>query len=184
MPLNLNDQQTYSKITVSSQPAGFERSYAEINPRFLNDWLQRFVDAIQLLYPHFQRPSLSLPLQFQTEWIDSDGPYGSSENYYQLEWNSILLSAGTENEICIGYEAGRQGGAEPIQLKATALRPGLISQIHRPDPRATFHLWHDSSRRHEFEALFKNAAGPASISPSSQWPDGESPGGGRPPESP
>lgn len=165
MPFHLNDQQSYWEVAVSTAPPGFERGYAEINPDFLNDWLQLFVDSVQLLYPHFQRPSLTLPLRFETEWINSDGPYGSSENYYQLEWRSILLSGGTESQICLSFEDGRHGGGEPICLEATALSPRLSSHIHRPDPRASFHLWHDSSRRPEFEALFKNGADPASISP-------------------
>lgn len=154
MPLNLNDQQTYSDVEVSAASADFEQDYSQINPVFLNDWLQLFVDSVQLLYPQFQRPSLALPLQFLVEWINSDGPYGSNENYYQLELHSILLLAGTQSEICLSFEKGRQGGGEPIGLETTRLSPRLSSYIHRPSLKASFHLWHDSARRPEFQALF------------------------------
>lgn len=153
MALNFEHQQTYTKVGVSDKAPGFENGYADVHPAFLNDWLQRFVAAIRLLDPEFPDAELKLPLKFQSEWIDSDGPYGSSENFYQLRYFYLVLSEGTPREIRISFEEGRHDGGEPICLDAIGSSLRASSCIHRPDPTATFHLWHEPARRPEFEAL-------------------------------
>jgi len=148
------DLQTYQDVKVSDADPGFSSGYANINPRFLADWIQLFESAVQACHPGFQFPPLPAPLKFKTEMIHSDGPYSATENYYTLDYNSIVLMSDEKRGLRISFEDGRQGGGEPICLETIGISPNFSAYIHSPKVTATFYLWHDPSRRPEFEALF------------------------------
>jgi hypothetical protein len=152
----MNDFKVYKNVLVSGKSHDFEgRSYREVPRALLVDWVSLVVQLAQLLHPEFHARSLTATDQFQTETIDSDGPYGSSENYYTLSYVFMDLTSSDGVGVRILFEDGRQEGGEPLGIETQGIHPQISSYIDKGTrgPLARIHIVHDDEATASVEKL-------------------------------
>jgi hypothetical protein len=151
------DLKTYENILVSGVPFNFSRNLHEnIPPRLLFDWATLVCQIAKVVHPAF--PILLIPqsFEFKTESISSDGPYGSSENYYTLDYVSFQLTGENGCGFTIAFENGRQDGENPVWIETLGFNYSVSSYIYQNSaaPLAKFFVWTDEQQKVEIDEIF------------------------------
>ena len=139
------DLNTYDDVPVSllAFDAG-QNGWAKVPRQLLVDWLAVLARVTQAVSADYRLPVLPDPLEFICETIASDGPYGSSENFYylshfRLETDGLLLH----------FEYGRQGEDEPLVMETSGLSHNVTSTMDpktKGPARARFFVFHTSEQ--------------------------------------
>jgi hypothetical protein len=110
----------------------------------------------KVVHPAFLPPTLPDYFNFETETITSDGPYGSSENFYYLDYNYFKLTGEKGFGFKIYYEDGRQDGDNPVSIETLGFSYGVSSHIYKSStsPRAFFYVWQEPDRTAAIEKVF------------------------------
>jgi hypothetical protein len=114
--------------------------WASIPRALLCDWLEVVARAARVIAPAYAKPDLPDAIAFKCETISSDGPYGSSENFYYLNYYSLEVQG-----LSIHFESGRQEGGEPLAMETRGLKLDVSSYLFpRQDgmAKARFFVWH------------------------------------------
>ena len=149
---------TYENVPVS--PLGFDgtRGWSDVPRALVVDWLSVLSRVAQVLAPDYVAPELPYPLAFQHTSITSDGPYGSSENFYYLGYYWIDTPA-----WLLHFEYGRHEGNEPLCLETRGLEYNVSSFLasgSSESARARFFVWHTERQAGVVaEALFGTSNG-------------------------
>ena len=131
---------TYENVPIS--PLGFDGTagWSGVPRALVVDWLTVLTRVARMLAPGYEAPEIPHSLAFQRTDIASDGPYGSSENFYYLGYYWIETQA-----WLLHFEAGRHEGNEPLGLETRGLEHSVSSCIApgRSEPAiARFFVWH------------------------------------------
>lgn len=148
---------TYTAVPVSGLAHDVRgRDWSAVPRALLLDWLEVFVRAVAVIEPGYRADAAPDPTAFQRSQITSDGPYGSSENFYYLDYFQMETPTWR-----IAFEAGRQGGNEPIGLTTRELAyehaAFLVPQAGGP-MRATVYLWHGAAYADDVRRQLYSAA--------------------------
>ena len=131
---------TYEKVPVS--PLGFDGAagWSGVPRALVVDWLAVLTRVARLLAPGYHAQELPYPMAFQRTDITSDGPYGSSENFYYLGYYWIETPT-----WLLHFESGRHEGNEPLGLETRGLEYNVSSYVApgSSEPAiARFFVWH------------------------------------------
>lgn len=149
----MRELHTYEKVRVSPVPFDASLGWANIPRQLLIDWAALVTRVAQVIAPDFAPPPLPDPIAFRHETIASDGPYGSSEDFYYLGYYSL----GTAGHS-IHFEHGRHEGNEPLCLKTRGLPHNVSSWLPATlagVPLARLFAWHTEAERATIEALLR-----------------------------
>lgn len=146
---------TYENVLVSGVEHDFRRPHRHVPRTLLTHWVALIVRLGKVLHPGFDARPLTDADQFQTEQIPSDGPYGSSEDYYTLDYVFLDLIQSNGTGVRIAFEYGRQGGGEPLGVETRGLEPQITSYISADarSARAKIFMCHDEDKNAEVEAV-------------------------------
>lgn len=150
-----DDLNTYEDVPVSALSFDAAGGWASVPRTLLCDWLEVVARVARVIAPEYAKPDLPDAFGFKCETIASDGPYGSSENFYYLNWYSFETEG-----LSIHFESGRQEGGEPLAMETRGLKLDVSSCLFpRPDgaARARFFVWHQPDQAAEV----RRALGPA-----------------------
>jgi hypothetical protein len=131
---------TYEDVPVSPLSFDATAGWAAIPRALLCDWLEVVARVARVIAPEYAKPDLPDAIAFKCETISSDGPYGSSENFYYLNDYSFEVEG-----LSIRFESGRQEGGEPLAMETRGLKLDVSSYLFpRPDgaAKARFFVWH------------------------------------------
>lgn len=150
--------QTYDNVPVS--PLGFDgaRGWSDVPRAPVVDWLTVLTRVARVLAPGYDAPEIPYPLAFQRTDITSDGPYGSSENFYYLGYHWIETPA-----WLLHFESGRHEGNEPLCLETRGLEYNVSSFLapgSSGPARARFFVWHTDEQAEAVRAALFGAAIP------------------------
>lgn len=131
---------TYENIPVS--PLGFDGTagWSDVPRALVVDWLAVLERVARLLAPDYRALEVPYPVAFQHTSITSDGPYGSSENFYYLGYYWIEAPA-----WLLHFEYGRHEGNEPLGLETRGLDYNVSSLLvtgSSEPAKASFTVWH------------------------------------------
>lgn len=145
----------YENVRVS--PLGFDgaRGWPDVPPALVVDWLAVLVRATRVIAPDYEAPEVPYPLTFQRTDITSDGPYGSSENFYYLGYYWIETAG-----WLLHFEAGRHEGNEPLCLETCGMEYNVSSFLAPGSggpARARFFVWHTDEQAEAVRAALLGA---------------------------
>lgn len=153
----MTDLKTYENVLVSGVSHNFSiYRYERIPCRLFADWTALVHKIAIVVHPQFTLPPFPNFFEFTTESIPSDGPYGSSENFYYLDYVYFLLKGKDDYGIKIDFENFRQEHPAPINLETVGFSRGVSSHIDKEStsPLATFYVWHDEDKASEIMETF------------------------------
>lgn len=150
---------TYEDVAISSLEFDARISgWADVPRQLLVDWLALLSKVARVVAPDYSPPALPDPIEYAKETIASDGPYGSSENFYYLSYFSIELAG-----LRLSFEHGRQEGCEPLGMETTGLPYNVTSYLaadHHGTAKARFFVWHNEAEAQALQAILGVAPSP------------------------
>ncbi len=150
---------TYNQVRVSRLDHDFSQHlHHQVPVKLLAEWADLLCKIASALEPKFSVPPFPSRIAFQTEVIHSDGPYGSSENYYTLEYVFFKHQGKSGFGLQVSFENFRSEGSDTIGMETIGMRPSISSYIdkHETLPLARLFVFHDSKMAPTIEAIIAN----------------------------
>lgn len=154
-----NPLHTYNQVRVSGLDHDFSRHlHHQVPVQLLADWAELLCNLASVVEPKFGVPPFPSRIEFQTEVINSDGPYGSSEDYYQLDYVFFEHKCESGYGLRVSFENFRVGGSNPIGMETIGMKRNISSYIDKDSnrPVARIFAFHKSKMAPTIEAIIAN----------------------------